>query len=136
MLLTFDGGLTGSNTVSIGGGAFANSSVIGLAAGDLNGDGTPDLVAVNTSTATGGSATLAVILGNPSGSFQPATSYTLPGSFGISAVIDDFNGDGKPDIVVTTKGTSSGSTTYSLSFLAGNGDGTFQAPESFNGYSP
>ena len=130
VLLTFDGGLTGSNTVSIGGGSVPNSSVIALAGGDLNGDGIPDLVLVNTATSTGGSASLAVILGTASGSFQPATNYTLPGGIGISAVIDDFNGDGKPDIVVSSSSFSSGTTTYSLTFFAGKGDGTFQTPQS------
>jgi hypothetical protein len=130
VLLTFDGGLTGSNTVSIGGGYVPNSSVTALAGGDLNGDGIPDLVLVNTATSTGGSASLAVILGTASGSFQPATFYTLPGGIGITAVIDDFNGDGKPDIVVSSSSFSSGTTTYSLTFLAGKGDGTFQTPQS------
>lgn len=115
VLVTFDGGLTGSNTVTIGGGSFTDSSVAALAGGDLNGDGVPDLVAVNTGTSAGESAGLAVILGTSSGSYPSATLYMLPGSTGIAAVIDDFNGDG-----------ASSTATFYLTFMAGKGDGTFR----------
>jgi len=41
------------------------------------------------------------------------------------AVEGDLNGDGKPDLITVTSGTSD---TTSISILLGNGDGTFQPP--------
>ena len=54
---------------------------------------------------------------------------------GLSAVIDDFNGDGKLDIVAASSSFSSGTTTYYLSFLAGKGDGTFPDAAVGHGHS-
>ena len=123
------GGLSGSNTVPIGDLTLSSSSPVAVAAADLNGNGIADLVSVNDALSPGGSASLAVLLGNADGSLQSPVTYTLPGATGISVVIDDFNGDGIPDLVATSSSSSSG-TTYSLTFLAGKGDGTFQAPQS------
>jgi hypothetical protein len=122
--------LTGSSTVSIGDVTLSGSSPIAVAAGDLNGDGIADLVSVNESASASGSASLAVMLGTASGSLQSPVSYTLPGETGISVVVDDFNGDGIPDLVASSSSFSTGTTTYSLTFFAGKGDGTFQAPQS------
>jgi hypothetical protein len=70
------------------------------------------------------------MLGTASGSLQAPVTYSLPGETGISVVIDDFNGDGIPDIVASSSSFSTGTTTYALTFLAGKGDGTFQTPQS------
>ena len=57
--------------------------------------------------------------------FQDHVSYALPDST-RSIAVADFNGDGNKDIVAAVKGQAS------LSVLLGNGDGTFQAAQSFN----
>jgi hypothetical protein len=120
---------TGTN-VSIGEITLSGSSPVGVSTADFNGDGNPDLAVVTGSATTTGSASIAILLGNANGTFQTPVSYTIPGTNGLSLVIDDFNGDGKFDLVATSSSFSSGQITYSLSFLAGNGDGTFQTPQS------
>ncbi len=99
------------------GGSTPTTSVV-LA--DVNGDGKLDIVVPNYQ-----SNTLAVVLGNGDGTFQPPVTYTSGGSEVISVAVGDINGDGKPDIVVANGLAST------VSVLLGNGDGTFQAPVTF-----
>jgi len=91
-----------------------------LAVADVNGDGFPDAIAGNhcdPSTCTVGM--VGVLLGKGDGTFQPATSISVPLEIGPSQLaIADFNGDGKLDI-------ASGDANF---LLLGNGDGTFQSP--------
>jgi hypothetical protein len=61
-----------------------------IAAVDLDGDGKVDLVLSDRS----------VLLGNGDGTFQTAQSYNPTFANGISAVVADFNADGKPDLAV------------------------------------
>lgn len=122
-----------TNEVEISSGELSGVTASGLAAADVNGDGNPDLIAVNNPT-SGGSPSIEVMLGNADGTFQAPVSYALPQAQGNGLVIDDFNGDGKPDIVASSSTVSSGSSgetiTWELTFLAGNGDGTFKTPQS------
>ena len=87
--------------------------------GDVNGDGIPDLVAVNRYQNTVG-----VFLGNGNGTFQDQKTF-ITGSRPVSVVIGDVNGDGKPDLVVANYNTNT------VSVLLGNGNGTFQTQQAF-----
>jgi hypothetical protein len=106
------------------------NSVVDIATADLNGDGNGDLVLISDPPGTTGDASLGISLGKADGTFPVPTEIPLTGSpFAISAVIDDFNGDGKKDIVVASSNSPINSNTSIeyLNFFAGNGDGTFQA---------
>ena len=91
-----------------------------LAVADVNGDGTPDIVVGNVCSRSGdcSTSTIAVLLGNGDGTFQPAVTYSSGGHTVETVSIVDVNGDGKPDLVVANES--------GVSVLLGNGDGTFQ----------
>jgi hypothetical protein len=103
-----------------------NTNVDGLAVGDFNGDGKPDIATGNYNTND-----TSVLLGNGAGGFTFANKY--PVSFGPKAVVvADFNADTKLDLAVA--GSDSWGGVPGISLLLGNGDGSFQ-PETrfFNG---
>src|SRR3984893_92449 len=97
----------------------------GLAVGDFNGDGKPDIAVTDN-----GNKAVVVYLNNGSGSFSAPISTTIqmsalgPGSI----VAGDFNEDGKQDLIV---GTIAGP--QADIFLAGNGDGTFTQGQTLPG---
>src|SRR2546425_1212566 len=80
---------------------------------DVNGDGKPDLVTVNT-----GANTVSVLLGNGAGSFGPRTDFGT-GAVPHGLAIADLDGDGNPDLVVANTGANT------VSVLLGTGTGTF-----------
>ena len=93
----------------------------GVALGDVNGDGKLDII-----TANYGSANASVLLGNGNGTFQPNTDFaTGTGTNPVSVALGDVNGDGKIDIITANRDGNS------ASVLLGNGDGTFQAQQTF-----
>jgi hypothetical protein len=95
-----------------------------LALADFNGDGKLD-VAVTMQAGDSGAWHFAILLGNGDGTFQPPRIYPAGGSPTLLAV-GDFNGDGKPDVVVTNAATGN------FTILLGNGDGTFQPPATYS----
>lgn len=135
-------GQGGSNFVSIlmgnGDGTFATATDFdlgksyptGLAIGDLNGDGQPDLAVAVADYNLG--MGIVVALGNGDGTFQTPQDYTCstrslssacyPGEVRIS----DVNHDGFLDLVYTN------SQFATVAVMYGNGDGTFQSPQEFS----
>ena len=109
---------------------------------DVNGDGILDIVTANgfpgNEFFTGGEG-VSVLLGNGDGTFKPAHTVLATGN-PSSILVGDFNGDGKPDIVISFD-SEFGFGVTTLSILRGNGDGTFQAPSPiplpfFSGFDP
>jgi hypothetical protein len=96
------------------------------AAADLNGDGKPDLVIAGGGGNNASSTSVAVLLGNGDGTFQPPVQYGTASSPPY-LVIADFNGDGKFDLAVADPDCIlfSCSTPGAVSILLGFGDGTF-----------
>ena len=86
-----------------------------VAVADLNGDGVLDLAVANSD---GTLNQVAVHLGNYDGSFQDPAFLTA-GEEPRSVAIDDFNGDGAPDLVTANDEGRD------VSVFLGAGDGTF-----------
>jgi Bacterial Ig-like domain (group 3)/FG-GAP-like repeat len=111
-------------------GGFGSSSAV---VADVNGDGKADVIVVNqcaTSTCeTGGS--VSVFLGNGDGTLRPARTYASGGYFSLCVASGDFNNDGKSDLAVANQCQESSCGNGSVSVLLGNGDGSFQAAQSF-----
>ena len=101
-----------------------------VAVGDLNGDGAPDLVVTNmcSNSPNCSNGGVGVLLGNGDGTFQSAVSYNAGGIETQAVVIGDVNGDGFPDLVVTSNCQLLTCVNGSIYLLLGNGDGTFKKP--------
>ena len=96
---------------------------VSLLSADLNRDGNADVVSINSN---GLQSSVTVFLGRDDGTYQPGIDYALPGAAARYGVLDDLNGDGILDLLV-----SSDSPAFSFSIFIGNGDGTFQPPQTF-----
>jgi hypothetical protein len=94
-----------------------------IATADLRGIGILDLVVAESDTST-----IGVLLGNGDGTFGIEQEYLLPQPPG-ALVIDDFNHDGKLDIVsvMVTSNTAVQNVQY-LATLLGDGTGAFGTP--------
>ena len=103
------GGFTSGGDVQLG------NSPSAVTLGDLNGDGSLDLVAAYRADNKVG-----VLLGNGDGTFKPQVTYKV-GTAPSAVVVADFNGDGKRDVAVANFKDSK------VSVLFGNGDGTLQS---------
>jgi hypothetical protein len=95
---------------------------VGLAVGDLNGDGNEDLLVVESNGT--GAGTLAVFLGQGDGKFNFKVSYRVGSEAGFVTVAD-FDGDGKLDVAETDAGNGLGGV---LRVFRGTGKGTLLKP--------
>lgn len=91
-----------------------------VAAGDFNNDDKPDLLITNST------GNLSVMLGNGDGTFQSAQNINPASSYFGSITLGDFNRDGRIDFV-----TKPSDTNNMIAVFLGNGDGTFQDPQSY-----
>jgi len=93
-------------------------SPLSIAISDFNGDAKLDVAVADSNG-------VSTLLGNGDGTFQPAVSNSVGGP-ALSVAAGDFNADAKPDLAVARKDDPSSGTSGGVSFLLGNGDGTFQ----------
>jgi hypothetical protein len=93
----------------------------GVAIGDVNGDGIPDLVATD-----GFTRQVAVLLGNGDGTFGRSMDYYMGSAqHGDGIVLADFTADGNLDVATANFDDNN------VSVLLGNGDGSFQIGQAY-----
>jgi hypothetical protein len=116
------------------GGFFIPPSSSVLTVADVNGDGRPDLIVENTECCGSVDGVLGVLLGNGDGTFQPVVTYQSgAGGWGTSVAVGDLNGAGKLDVVATDQSAGGNGINHGLvALLLGNGDGTFQAAQTYD----
>ncbi|MGD0675083.1 MAG: VCBS repeat-containing protein [Polyangiaceae bacterium] len=103
--------------------AYPSPSPVSLAAGDLNGDGRPDLVTANSSDG-GSAAGVNVLINAGGGRFEAPVAYAA-GADPDSVALADLNADGHLDAVVANGGSGT------VHVLLGAGDGTLGSPVSY-----
>lgn len=112
-------------------GTILDYSMSSVALGDVNGDGTLDIVA----TTLGGyydAPAIITLLGNKDGSFQPAVTQPFGSSYTFAGVsLADFNGDGKLDLFISDDGVL-GTTLPSSSIIFGDNSGQFNTSNAIN----
>jgi hypothetical protein len=91
-----------------------------FATGDLNGDGKADALVLDRDFPDAG---LSVLLGDGAGGFQLVRRYPVAINT-LSVRVGDFDGEGTPDLVVTSAGY--GALPPTIALWRGQGDGTFQ----------
>jgi hypothetical protein len=95
---------------------------VSMSAGDADGDGNPDLLVANTA-----GSTVSVLRGKADGTFHPAQHF-LSGPSTWKLAVGDFDRDGKLDFVTLDYNAE----LAALSFVRGNGDGTFDTYRAFH----
>jgi hypothetical protein len=94
-------------------------SATSIVTADFNGDGNLDLVVIGRDSINS-DWSYSVLLGNGNGSFQSPVFHPQNVNGGGTAVVADFNHDGKLDFAMADG--------QSVAVFLGNGDGTFGAP--------
>jgi hypothetical protein len=96
---------------------------IHLCAADFNGDGKIDIATTSVT-----SNQVSVLLGNGAGGFGSPQLISILSTGGVQSTIGaaDLNGDGRPDLVVTSPGSTR------LSVLLNLGGGAFAAPVAYS----
>jgi hypothetical protein len=67
-----------------------------------------------------------MLLGSGDGTFKTGTALSIPGVSTNLIATGDFNGDGKPDVLLTSFSSTN------LYIFLGNDDGTFRPPVATN----
>jgi hypothetical protein len=112
------------------GGNYNNTPVVA----DVNGDGKLDVLVPNLQSCPGqdvNKGCVAVFLGNGDGTLQPPVINYSGGENAFWLAVADFNGDGIPDVSVINECQTSCNDPSVVGILTGNGDGTFQAAQTF-----
>lgn len=91
----------------------AGNAPSGIALGDFNGDGKPDLAVINATDNT-----VTILLGNGDGTFTAAASPST-GNSPAGLVVGEFTGNGLEDLAIVNASDNT------VTILMGNGDGTF-----------
>jgi hypothetical protein len=116
LLVANDGADTAAVLLGLGNGRFLPPAIyssggedaVSVAVIDVNGDGIPDLVVANCTSGTlcnsFKNGVIRVFLGQGDGTFKGAGEYSAGGSILSSMSSADVNGDGRPDVLVTTSG--------------------------------
>ena len=94
---------------------------VGITAGDLDGDGKPEIVVTNIGTNTiaifrNTSVPGTISIASPTPLYYPASANTSP----VAVTIGDLNGDGKPEIITACPGSDVASTYNTLTIYANN----------------
>ncbi len=97
-----------------------NSPTI-ILAGDINGDGIPDVVITGTDSVTGVTEFGVMLADGTDGKFDAPIFTRASVGPGAEMVLGDFNGDKKVDLVLFGE---------PITFFPGNGNGTFGSPVS------
>jgi hypothetical protein len=131
------GAVTGGVNVALGNGngtfsppilfrTNAGPSILMMSAGDVDGNGTLDLVTYNRAGQQS-SPSFSILLGKGDGTFTQSAAYPAPQNFRPSSpILADFNGDGKLDLAFVDLPQSA------VAVMLGNGDGTFRNQASYS----
>ena len=99
-----------------------------LTAGDVNGDGYPDVIYVSSVDAS--HTGVAVATGKGDGTFQTAKVFPLPGYQNSQRFLAvDLNNDKRDDLVISALNAQNGLSTV---VLVNNGDGSFGSPKEYD----
>ena len=96
----------------------ASNNAWGVAVGDFDGDGFPDI-------AVASSGNVSVLMNKMDGTFNPAAGYSA-GNTAYAIAVGDFNLDGKLDLAVANVNGGN------VSVLLGDGTGAFGSPQNLN----